>query len=373
MVIHGKIRQTIAHVFMLPHELNTSLLDYNLFLFYLIAITMDDFNFIMAIINAGNIISVQIDHCCVFLIVIIYELLIMPVDTLELFFMVLYNNFSINGDKNWLLYTLFHEQWITKTISLIMIIIICEFYVIVCIVIYLHVQINSTITFKCPSNDTTNTVKSGSNDGHTTVQRECNVGELRVKSEKYHTQQTNILKIILCINVITVHRHNDNMFNKISYTWTDWIMILKHFYLDLLIHLQGYFILRVLPNIYSQHNLKREVNEAILQDILLQLLILFLIQILFHNFFEIAIPACKKNYKKSKAHVDIEQKAIAINEAAASATRGGGHGKRANIALVACCAESVDTVSLDTLHITAPHENASIDIEYSFFIFICSY
>ena len=222
IVSNGKILQTIAHVFMLPHEFNASLLDYSLLLYHLIAMKMDDFDFIMATINATNLSTVQNDHCYVFLIVIIHELLMIAVDTLELFFLVFYNNFCINSDKNWSFYTLLHELWIIKTILLTMIVITCEFYVIVWILMYLHVQINNTMTFKCASNDTTNTVQSGSNDGQTTVQRGSKVGATRVKYAQYTTPPTNVSKII---DMITVYEHNDNIFNKNSYAWTHWIMI----------------------------------------------------------------------------------------------------------------------------------------------------
>ena len=74
IVIHGWIRQIVACVFMLPFAFNTSLYDKNLRLFHVIARKVHDFDLIIAPVNAintVNIITVQVDHSYVFLIMIV--------------------------------------------------------------------------------------------------------------------------------------------------------------------------------------------------------------------------------------------------------------------------------------------------------------
>ena len=104
-----------------------------------------------------------------------------------------------------------------------MIIIIYEIYVILDVLIHLNVEINNTKRRQSPSNDSTNTIKSGSNEGQITVQRGCSNGQMITK---YATQQNNILNIIVCINMVTVYRHNGNIFNKIRYICITWIIII---------------------------------------------------------------------------------------------------------------------------------------------------
>ena len=197
IIVRGRIRQTVAYIFILPFKFNPSLYYKSLLLFHLIIMNVDDFDLIVTVINAANTITIQIDHSYVVLSMITHELLMMVIAVFKLFLMVFYSNFSLNIDENWFLYALLYEQSIVQTILLMVIIMICEFYVILGVLIYFNVEVNNTKTFQSPSNDSTNTIKSGSNDGQTTVQRVSNKGQIR---EHNTTQQYNIFEIIVWIN-----------------------------------------------------------------------------------------------------------------------------------------------------------------------------
>ena len=114
---------------------------------------------------------------------------------------------------------------------------------------------------------------------------------------------------------------------------------------------------RVFPNIYLQYGSKRE------EDVQLQLLILFLIQILLERFFEIAISGCKKNYRKSKTCVDIAQKAIAVNKAASAGREGGGAGG-AGGAANKTTAQSKSAQFNSFINGLSPHEQAILKDTY---------
>ena len=153
IISHGRIRQIVAYIFILPFKFNPSLYDNSLLLFHLIILKVDDFDLIVIVINASNKITVQIDQSYVILIMTFHELLMMVMAAFKLFLMVFYNNFLLNIDESWFLYTFLYEQWIIERILLIMIIIIFEFYVILEVLMYFNVEINNTKTFQSPSND----------------------------------------------------------------------------------------------------------------------------------------------------------------------------------------------------------------------------
>ena len=100
IVIFDRIQQTAECIFMLPLKFNTSVYDDNLLLFHLIIMQVDDFDLIVAIIDATNTVTVQVDHSYVILIVMFHELLVMGMDVFEMFFMVFYHNFVLNIDGN---------------------------------------------------------------------------------------------------------------------------------------------------------------------------------------------------------------------------------------------------------------------------------
>ena len=100
-ILNDIVPQTETRIFILLFQFNASLYDNNLLLFHLITMIMDEFDFIVAVINSTITIMVLIDDSFVFLIMVIDEFLIMVVGAFKLIFVALYINFSLDIDKNW--------------------------------------------------------------------------------------------------------------------------------------------------------------------------------------------------------------------------------------------------------------------------------
>ena len=199
VVIHCCMRQILEYV----------LYDNDSRLFHLIATKMHDFKLIIAVINEINTFTVQVDHSYLFLSMIIWELLMILMNLFKLFFISSYTNFSFSIDKNMFLYIVMDEKLLISTILLILIIIIGQFYAIPCIIIYLNVEINNKQTFQSQSNHNSPITQSNN----------CN-------RTKHITQQTNIFKIILCINIIFIHQYNANIFCEVSDMCIIWVPII---------------------------------------------------------------------------------------------------------------------------------------------------
>ena len=188
-VIHCCTREILEYIFKLLLEFNiTRLYDNDLLLFHLMATKMHDFDLITALINAINTLAVQVDYSYIFLIMIVWELLMILMNLFKLFFISCYTNFSFSIDENKFLYIVMDEKMLISKRFLILIIIVSQFYAIMRIVIYLNVEINNKQTFPSPSNHNPITHSS--------------------KRTKHLTQQTDMFKIIVCINVIFIYQHN---------------------------------------------------------------------------------------------------------------------------------------------------------------------
>ena len=153
--------QTSIYVFMLPFKFNCSH-DKDLLLFYSMAMKMDDFGLIIAVMNSTNTIIVQADHCCEILIVIINEFLMTVMDIFKLLCISFCNKFLITIVKNWFIFIV-----VFNTILWIMITLRCKFYVILYVLIYFDLRIHHRLTLNLHSI----TVQTTSNHGQMTVQK----------------------------------------------------------------------------------------------------------------------------------------------------------------------------------------------------------
>ena len=198
------ISQASIYVFMLPSKFNCSH-DNDLLLFHLMAMKMDGFGLIVAVINSINTIIFQVDHCCVILIVIINKFLMTVMDIFKLFCISFCNTFLIDSVENWFIFIVSNQTPIFNTILWIMITFMCEFYVILYVLIYFDIRINDRLPFNIHSV----TVQTTSNHGQMTVQRGSNVRQRTVKQGYNHvkqpTQQKCISKIRVWIHVLFIN------------------------------------------------------------------------------------------------------------------------------------------------------------------------
>ena len=132
------IPQAAIYIVMLLFKFNIGSHYRDLLVFYSKAMKMDDFHLMIAVINSINTIIVQTDYRYVILIVIMNELLVMVMDIFKLFWMSCCNNFSIkiNIVENWFFYIVFNEKVIFHVILLITIVMACQFYIILCMLIF---------------------------------------------------------------------------------------------------------------------------------------------------------------------------------------------------------------------------------------------
>ena len=185
------IPQPLIYVFTIIFKFNTSSCGTDSPLFYLIAMKADDFDLIIPVINSTNTITIQIDRNYVIWIVTMNELLMISIimNTFKQFCMFFYKNFLINIVENWFFYSVSNEKVIFHISLLIMIIIISQFYIILCVLVYLDIRFNNIFIFqsRSPSN-----------------QRESNK-DLTIQNT---AQQKHILKIVVWIRMGTIYQHN---------------------------------------------------------------------------------------------------------------------------------------------------------------------
>ena len=126
----------------------------------------------------------------VFLIMIVWKLSMIVRNMFKPFFVSSYTTFSFNIGKNCFLYIVMDEKLLINAILLILMIILIvdQFYVML--------------------------------RNHYSPTTDCD------KRTKYMIQQTNIFKIILCINIIFIYQHNGNIFSKVSCMCIIWVIII---------------------------------------------------------------------------------------------------------------------------------------------------
>ena len=196
------IAQTAIYVFMLPFKFICSH-GKDLVIFHSIALKMDDFDLIIAFINSTNIIIVQVDHSYVVLMTIMDEFLMTVMDNFKWVCMSFYNNVLIISVENWFIFIVSKKAPMVNTILLTMIILMCPFYVILCVLVCLNIRINNGPTFNLHPI----TVQTTSNQGQMTVQRGSNVHPTTVKhSTKHPTQPKRIFTIAVWIHICNVYQ-----------------------------------------------------------------------------------------------------------------------------------------------------------------------
>ena len=159
-------------ILLLLFELSTCTYDIDLLVFDLAAMTHDNFNPVIVLINGINIFTIQLDHNSIICIVIIQKWL-----TSNHVIFQQYISFNVDIVQNRFSYTLVHGQLAINTILLIMIVIVCQFCVTPCVLMYgvekstsypyfnLHpITVQTTCNqIKWTSNDLPTRVKKGSN------------------------------------------------------------------------------------------------------------------------------------------------------------------------------------------------------------------
>ena len=97
---------------------------------------------------------------------------------LKLYFILRYKNVSVNIVRNWIFYILLDRKCTINVIWSLTIIIILEFYIKLCILMYLREKINRMLALQSPYNESTSRVIPRSNDRPTTVEGGSNQGAI---------------------------------------------------------------------------------------------------------------------------------------------------------------------------------------------------
>ena len=128
---------------------------------------MNDFNLIINTINANDLITRSSKLLCVMYAIIGELIFIHSTSQTKIY---------LNTVRNLALCILLDVQCMNEVVWSLTIIITFEFFIKLCILMYLYEKINDILQFQSPSNHSTITIKTGSNDRPTRVKQGSNKG-----------------------------------------------------------------------------------------------------------------------------------------------------------------------------------------------------